>query len=508
MENELIDVENYKGELKELKETIEKLQNKADIIAQKITTRDKQIDKLTTRVESTIPNVFDEDKFISFFRKPYYLLQKGKNNALVFVPKFIKGFQVGWLTAESENYYVYEIDRYSSLLGDIPKDILEQVEIERRFKSVVVKDDKVLFSPDDKFIQSEVKGLRYWAEKESEGVLKIRRGHVFDVIAEIIEAGGLPFIPTKVADNDIREASSTIKLRNYQEEAVNKFLQYGAVGVFYPTGAGKSFIAMHLCDIIKGKKIIIVPTRTLLEQWHNYIEQNIPSRKEEIKLITYQGYKHLENEEYSIAIFDECQFLPADTFSRLATINTKYRLGISASPHREDKRENYIFALTGFPVGLNWQKYMDTVKREYHPINVHLVKSEPSKVNKISELLDSRKTIIFSDHLELGERIAKVYGLPFISGKTENRLETIGDNNAIVLSRVGDLGISIKDLQHIIEVDFLYGSRQQELQRTGRLMHSEADDLEHDIIMTEGEYEKFSKRLWALQEKGFTIKMM
>jgi hypothetical protein len=30
----------------------------------------------------------------------------------------------------------------------------------------------------------------------------------------------------------------------------------------------------------------------------------------------------------------------------------------------------------------------------------------------------------------------------------------------------------------------------------------------HDIIMTEGEAHEHGKRLWALQEKGFTIKVI
>ena len=71
---------------------------------------------------------------------------------------------------------------------------------------------------------------------------------------------------------------------------------------------------------------------------------------------------------------------------------------------------------------------------------------------------------------------------------------------------MADLGVSVKDLQRIIEVDFLFGSRQQELQRTGRLLHADKPER-HDIIMTEGEMQKYGKWLWALQEKGFTIKV-
>jgi hypothetical protein len=36
-----------------------------------------------------------------------------------------------------------------------------------------------------------------------------------------------------------------------------------------------------------------------------------------------------------------------------------------------------------------------------------------------------------------------------------------------------------------------------------------ADNPErHDIIMTEGEMQRYGKRLWAFQEKGFTVKIV
>ena len=58
----------------------------------------------------------------------------------------------------------------------------------------------------------------------------------------------------------------------------------------------------------------------------------------------------------------------------------------------------------------------------------------------------------------------------------------------------------------LIEVDFLFGSQQRELQRTGRLMRAEHPES-HDIIMTGVETQKYGKRLWMLQEKGLTVKI-
>lgn len=39
-------------------------------------------------------------------------------------------------------------------------------------------------------------------------------------------------------------------------------------------------------------------------------------------------------------------------------------------------------------------------------------------------------------------------------------------------------------------------------------MHSEEKNLRHDIIMTEQEFAQHGKRLWALREKGFNLKVI
>jgi len=340
----------------------------------------------------------------------------------------------------------------------------------------------------------------------TEDSARIKRGNTFDVIAGMVDNGCLPFRPRQVINSDLRD-SNEIKLRDYQKSAYKKLLQTGAVGVFYPTGAGKSFIAMHSIETIKGKKALIVPTRTLADQWEYYLERYIPKFRNEVEISTYQGFKNFDD-DYSLTIFDECQRLPANTFSKLSVINTKYRLGLSASPHREDKRESYIFALTGFPIGLNWQEYMEKVGKSYFPVDVISVKHASQKLKKVTELLDDKKTIIFCDSIDFGKQISNHLKIPFVYGETNNRIEIIKSNNHVVVSRVGDLGLSIDNLQRIIEVDFLFGSRQQELQRLGRLMHSTSKDLKHYIIMTEQELSSHSKRLWALREKGFHVNII
>jgi superfamily II DNA or RNA helicase len=73
---------------------------------------------------------------------------------------------------------------------------------------------------------------------------------------------------------------------------------------------------------------------------------------------------------------------------------------------------------------------------------------------------------------------------------------------------VGDEGVSLPDIERVIEVAYLYGSRMQESQRFGRLMHSAKEEPEHIILMTEEEFEKYQKRLYAITERGFRIEFV
>jgi len=96
----------------------------------------------------------------------------------------------------------------------------------------------------------------------------------------------------------------------------------------------------------------------------------------------------------------------------------------------------------------------------------------------------------------------------FVFGETTQRLEKIRENERIVVSRVGDEGLSIPEIDTLIEVDFLYGSRWQESQRGGRLLHSRKEFTNHYILMTEEELEKYGKRLLALYERGYRINIV
>lgn len=468
--------------------------------------QEKAMTETASYIEDKLGNAVDREAFLKFFKKPYAVIPQGRNKVLIAVPKFVKDFHVGWLWKETDSFMLYEFDQYSAWLGDAPAELLKEIDFEPQFNAHV-QGNTITFDRKDRDAIKKKLGHLISEGTMTDTDAVIKKGRTFDIIAEMVKSGCLPFRAMPVKEF-LREPRSKIQLRPYQLPVKKKFLETGAVGAFQPTGAGKSFIAMYLMDIIAGPKLLFVPNNTLKEQWYAYIEANVPHVKNEVHIHTYNvNQRHLDG-DYSLAIYDECHRLPAETFSRLALIKTKYRLGLSASPHREDGREHYIFALTGFPIGLNWGEYMKEVNRSYHPVYVHIANSKEGKLRKLSDLLNpKKKTFIFCDSLDLGREIGKRFEIPYIHGASSDRMQTIADNKVVAISRVGDEGVSAKDLEQIIEVDFLGGSRRQELQRTGRLMHSE-EAGRHDIIMTEKELADHGKRIWALQERGFTVKVM
>jgi DNA excision repair protein ERCC-3 len=404
--------------------------------------------------------------------------------------------------------------------AEIPEDL------ESRFPQVEVKlqvRDGILVSEPDQTEAAWEKYKTFLLKREGPGAIRIKKGSEWELIAKILEDGGLPFAPLAVDPSDFRDRSlggfslhNDWKTRDYQEEADQYFKEYGAIGIYWPFGTGKSEYALDLCDRIKGPKLIISSTLSLKEQWIARMNQMPDARRRECHCVVYQSKNEIdrlikEHKQFTLTVFDEVHHLPAKTFMYLSTIPTKYRLGLTGSPYREDGHINYILALTGYPMGLAWSKFVTEGIISLAQVQVHVVKRDRDKLYILDQLLkrDLGKTMIFCDSLDLGKDIADKYDIAWVHGETKNRLDVIGKNERIVISRVGDEGISIPTLDTIIEIDFLGGSRMQALQRVGRLSHRaiqpDQEPAVHHVLMTEEEVEKYGKRILAYYDKGFKV---
>jgi len=466
---------------------------------------------------------------IQTFLKHYWYTHptKNPNEWEVAIPVFIP-FNIGWFDRTEGGYNIFTINRFTKWLGEkIPDFISHEINIPSGPE--VSLDGLNLSFPEAQMEKVENKFGRHLSLVEKNRAT-VKQGHEFDLIAEIIDSGSLPFVPHAVAKEDLRDSDFTqiwdelaekynpLQIfegkYSYQGDAWKVFEKYGSVGIFWAMGFGKTVIGTYILSRIIGRKFIVVPSNTLKEQWLQFFKWNCPRLLEEVDVVTYQGmsrktWDELKKKNYVCGGYDECHSLPADSFSKLATIKTKYRFGLSATPYREDGRASYVISLTGYPVGLDWRTIMQVLGKEYHTVNVHVVKDLDSKIALTRQLFNpEQRTVIFVNLLDIGNKIADMLELPFISGETKNRLEVIKEAPSFVASRVMEEGVSIKDLEHIIEVDYLFGSKREELQRTGRLMHSLAENKVHDVIMTKDELESYGKRLFSLYEKGFRPRLI
>ena len=156
--------------------------------------------------------------------------------------------------------------------------------------------------------------------------------------------------------------AETIEPRIYQQDAVNAWWRHGRRGVVVlPTGAGKTVLAVLLIAKTGRPTLIHVPTLDLMHQWKTvlmrYFSQPIGllgggfHEVEHITVTTYDSalihVPHLGN-RFGLAIFDECHHLPGEQYRFLAVASiAPFRLGLTATPERNDGRESMLYNLLG-----------------------------------------------------------------------------------------------------------------------------------------------------------------
>ena len=334
---------NLKRDVEENLKKLDQLINELSEMKSKLI---NELDNVLTDLQIT---GIDKEELKNFIEEPYCVIPRKKDVYWIIVPKFVK-FGVGWLEHETKSYRIFAINRYIQWLTPVPQPIKEKIKFKER-PSFKIEDGHLITGEYQDYAWRKYR--EFLSRREGNDRIKIKRGYEFRLIAKLIEDGILPFIPHPVKHEHLRDFDR-IKLRDYQERAWRRFLETGAIGVFWPFGAGKSFFALYVLARIKGPKLVVVPTRTLVEQWKNRVRKWIPEHTDEIEIITYRSADKVMKKKYTLVVFDEVHHLLANTFIKLSAINRNYTIGLSGSPFREDGRENLIFALTGFPVGLSW----------------------------------------------------------------------------------------------------------------------------------------------------------
>ena len=198
-------------------------------------------------------------------------------------------------------------------------------------------------------------------------------------------------------------------LRPHQRRSYEYFLETSAISLFVYPQMGKSFVALQAMADLVGPKLVLVPRRSLADQWRARLELYLePEAAREVEIVTYQGARHVLKREYTLVVYDEAHHMPADFAIETATLlRTRTRMGLSATPKREDGNEDLIPALCGFPTGADWP-----VKDVQRPtVTVWIVKNDKAKLALARELCAAPiagKTFLFTYRLDIGERAAKL----------------------------------------------------------------------------------------------------
>ncbi|MCJ7608701.1 DEAD/DEAH box helicase family protein, partial [Candidatus Bathyarchaeota archaeon] len=181
-------------------------------------------------------------------------------------------------------------------------------------------------------------------------------------VKSYLEKSGLSYSDEVLDLPPMPKLVGSLKLRSYQEEALNAWLDAGKRGVIVlPTGAGKTHVALQAIQALTEPTLIMVPTIDLLDQWRRNLEKQfnieagaLGGGEDQIRAVTVSTYDsaalragHLGN-RFMFLVFDEVHHLPAPTYSQIAEMYAApHRMGLTATYEREDGAQEDLPRLMG-----------------------------------------------------------------------------------------------------------------------------------------------------------------
>jgi DNA excision repair protein ERCC-3 len=358
-------------------------------------------------------------------------------------------------------------------------------------------------------------------------------------------------------------------LRDYQRQAVEAFWHGGSGVVVLPCGAGKTLVGAAAMAEAGATTLILVTNTVAGRQWKRELIARTSLTDEEIgeysgerkeirpvTIATYQimttrrkgEYRHLElfdSRDWGLIVYDEVHLLPAPIFRLTADLQSRRRLGLTATLIREDGREGDVFSLIGpkrydapwkdienqgwiapadcteVRVTLTDAERMNYATAEPED-RYRIAATARTKLPVIKTIVDQHpddQVLVIGAYLDqLDDVAAELDGAPIIQGSTTNKeRERLfdefrrGEQRVLVVSKVANFSIDLPEAAVAVQISGTFGSRQEEAQRLGRVLRPKHDGRQAHFYTVvsrdtlDAEYAAHRQRFLAEQGYAYTI---
>ena len=342
---------------------------------------------------------------------------------------------------------------------------------------------------------------------------------------------------------------------DFQKDIIDTFVNKGNGLICVPCGGGKTFMALNIAIRLKRRFLIIVDKEFLMNQWKSEIENFITGArvgilqankvqmdadKYDVTICMIQTICRREFpegffNEYGFTIFDECHHLGAAYFCKaLIKIQTKYMLGLSATPDREDGLTCIFEYYLGEAVYKNikrapdkeavvkviWFHSEDPVYKEV-PVNWKGETVSAKLLNQVAEFEPRNKKILEQIEeyakdsnrfiLVLSDRISQLEWFEkelkhswgyYIGGMKQAKLDENAEKCQILLAtyQMASEAFSVKKLNTVV----LATPRKKVEQSTGRIFRQRIDErtvAPHIIDIIDSH--ECHKRRWYVRQKFY-----
>ncbi|UOF89709.1 DEAD/DEAH box helicase [Fodinisporobacter ferrooxydans] len=359
-------------------------------------------------------------------------------------------------------------------------------------------------------------------------------------------------------------------LRPYQIEALDHFFAGGECNgvIVLPCGAGKTIVGIAAMQRLSMCTLILTPNATSAEQWKREIldRTTLPNecigiytsgRKTlyPVTIATYQmatyrkgeTYPHLDcirQAPWGFVIYDEVHLLPAPIFRLSADLQSRRRLGLTATLVREDGLEEEAFVMVGpKKYDVPWKtieksgwiaparcvevsipfvekdkfNYLQAGKREQH----RLAAENPRKIDALEALLRQHaedRVLVIGQYINQLQAAGNRLQVPVITGKTpvKQREEWFakfraGEIQSLVVSKVANVAVDMPCANVAIQISGTFGSRQEEAQRLGRILRPNAGGRPsyfYTLVTKQSlDQESSTRRQMFLTEQGYQYEL-